>query len=74
MNHVMTFTDFLGLKFSDIVDIADCVISEKSSVYESFDGSEDCYLINRPEDNTLYLSAHGVKSQKIQELQKVFIP
>lgn len=69
MNSVMTIADYLGLKFSDLVDITHYAVTKKSTLYESFDGSIDCYLVPDISSTTMSLEVEGQKSEKILELE-----
>lgn len=65
----MTHGDYLGLKFSDLVDISYYAVTKKSTLYESFDGSIDCYLVPDISSATMTLKVEGQKSEKILELE-----
>ncbi len=65
----MTIADYLGLKYSDLVDITYYAVTKKSTLYESFDGSIDCYLVPDISSTTMSLEVEGQKSEKILELE-----
>ena len=71
MNRLMTLSDFFGLKFSDLVDIVYHVATKKSKLYESFDGSIDCYLVPDETSDTMSIEIEGHKSEKIQSLESL---
>ena len=65
----MTLADYLRLEFSDLVNISYYAVTKKSTLYESFDGSIDCYLVPDISSATMTLKVEGQKLEKILELE-----
>ena len=68
MNDLMTFRQFLGLKFSDLVEIIYNATSGKSILYESFDESKDFYFHWCAENKSARLVGYGLKTDSTQKL------